>query len=283
MIRPSFDIGQNTLLAESVREARLILWISPDWFTASWINPEQESLYRLVTYPLANTADTEIAEQLYEIFQQEPLLESQVRELTVIYQFDDSILLPESGFRNELRHSLLDLFSGNLNQGVVCSDPVHLLDMHTVYRIPQAVYNLFQQKFPTGRQQHYYSTLLRQFRDHSPHSGVQAQVIFFPGKVVIAVSQDAFPLLLQSFQFQTPEDISWLLLHICNKIHIDPIGVTVRLSGLVDIQSASFEEVQKYFAHVELDTIDTDRWQNEALSGYPPHYFAPFLKPALCV
>lgn len=88
--------------------------------------------------------------------------------------------------------------------------------------------------------------------------------------------------LVQSYAYQAAEDVSYYLLNICKQLELEPATVTVKLAGMVDVSSAMYTEMLKYFLHVEPDALPMDSI-TPSLEEYPAHFFSPILKLAVCV
>ena len=89
--------------------------------------------------------------------------------------------------------------------------------------------------------------------------------------------------LVQSYAYQTPDDVSYYLLAICNRFNINQDKVTLIVSGLLDEQSRLYQELLKYFLQVQWDRMPESVKMDAAFAAYPNHYFSPLLKMALCV
>ena len=100
---------------------------------------------------------------------------------------------------------------------------------------------------------------------------------------LVVVFKDKAIQLLQSYTYQTPDDVSYYLLSICNRFQISQDKVTLIVSGLLDEQSRLFQELLKYFLHVQWDQLPDNVQMDAVFSPYPSHYFSPLLKMALCV
>ena len=89
--------------------------------------------------------------------------------------------------------------------------------------------------------------------------------------------------LIQSYAYQTPDDVSYYLLGICNKFKISQDKVTLIVSGLLDEQSRLYQELLKYFLQVQWDRMPETIKLDKVFAAFPTHYFSPLLKMALCV
>ena len=89
--------------------------------------------------------------------------------------------------------------------------------------------------------------------------------------------------LIQTFAYQTPEDAAYYLLLICKQFKIAQTDLVLKISGLIDAQSALYTELLKYFEHVQHEGIPAELSTAGILDEYPSHYFSPLLKMSLCV
>jgi hypothetical protein len=115
-----------------------------------------------------------------------------------------------------------------------------------------------------------------------PH-GNFARVIFYNDKFITAFFIDGALQLLQTFSYQTPEDVSYYLLLISNQFNVKPSQINLNISGLIDTQSPLYGELTKYFEEVNYEGIPLSYGTNGILEEYPTHYFSPLLKMSLCV
>jgi hypothetical protein len=100
---------------------------------------------------------------------------------------------------------------------------------------------------------------------------------------LVAVFKDKAIQILQSYNYQTPDDVSYYLLSICNRFQISQEKVVLIVSGLLDEQSRLYQELLKYFLHVQWDRLPDGVRLDSVFSQFPSHYFSPLLKMALCV
>ena len=64
------------------------------------------------------------------------------------------------------------------------------------------------------------------------------------------------------------------------------VGIRLRScgkSGLVERDSSLFEDLQKYFLHLNFEGVEDSIKMTDELKEYPHHYFSSLLKMALCV
>ena len=109
-------------------------------------------------------------------------------------------------------------------------------------------------------------------------------------KVVIAADRFAVIVLnekglrlAQTYEYQTPDDVSYHLLALCEQFGVDPEKVDLMVSGLLDEQSILYQELLKYFNKPIWEQVAGETTLDELFASYPAHYFSPLLKMALCV
>jgi Protein of unknown function (DUF3822) len=107
-------------------------------------------------------------------------------------------------------------------------------------------------------------------------------VLFYPNRVLVSVIKDKQLHLLQSYTYEAAEDVGYYLLNVCQQLQLAPENVPVILSGMIDVSSVLYTEIYKYFGQVSLEKFSVTS-AIPALEEYPPHFFSPLMKMALCV
>ena len=110
------------------------------------------------------------------------------------------------------------------------------------------------------------------------------KTIFYADKIVVLIFKDHQLQLVQSFSFQTANDVVYHLLNCCVQFNMSSEEVVLQVSGLVDRQSEVYNELLKYFLHFLFDEIDDSiRIADNLKDQYQAHYYSSFLKMAVCV
>jgi hypothetical protein len=78
--------------------------------------------------------------------------------------------------------------------------------------------------------------------------------------------------LINTFNYQTAEDVSYTLLNICQQFDVPNIALTI--SGLLERKSALFKEIYKYFETIEMAPLPDCQEYHEEILAYPSHYFS---------
>ena len=203
--------------------------------------------------------------------------------VTVVYYFPESILVPEQVYDDNLNKTSVDLIYGDLNKGEILTDKLAGWNLYHVYRVPVALHQLLGAHFPKGHFYHAYTVVLRRKEQVSKKTeGDEAILIFYPNKLLFALFRNGELQIMQTFQYETAEDVTWHLLNACRQFNADCEQIILRVSGLLDDHSSVYSELQKYFLNIELDEHPADFKYNEAFNEYPLHFFTSLFNTALC-
>ena len=220
-----------------------------------------------------------MAQQLEEIVQAEPLLQQQFKKTDIAWTFPQAILVPNEWMNTEAAGDMLDLVYGDLNSGNVKSDFMFRHNLHTIYRIPEAVANVMANHFLYASQTHQYSLL----PDLLKNEGNQLYVIFYNNRLTAMLHKEGKLQVIQNLSYQNPEDAAYHLLNVCQRFEVAVDSVVVKLSGMIDIQSNLYAALYKYFLHIGFEALPGDVLYNEAINDHPPHFFSHLFAMALCV
>jgi hypothetical protein len=100
------------------------------------------------------------------------------------------------------------------------------------------------------------------------------------GKLLIDFSNNEFSvvagrrskfLFAENFGYETPEDVLFYMLKICEQFSLSPKHVVVELSGLIEKESSLYKELYQYFINIGFRNAI---WN--AAGEYPAHFFTSF-------
>lgn len=283
MVRAAFDIVSPKIQPGELKNSMVVMEVAEKEFCYVIYNKEQRHFHGLRKYTFDTTPERPAADILEDIITSDELLQQDLKEAAVIYNYADSNLLPEKYFNIDINKAITELVHGDAQKGLLLSEKVYGWDMYNVYRVPRDIHTLFQQKFAAGKYWHFYSLLMSSLKKEDGLNGVVIHTVFYADKFVATVFREDKLQLLQSYEYQTPDDVSYYLLSICRQFGIGPTEVSLHIAGLLDSQSNLYTELMKYFTELHWDSLPDNFRENELLSEYPPHYFSPVLKLVLCV
>jgi hypothetical protein len=283
MLKANFDIVPETRDSEELRNSQLLIEVGEKMFSYVLYNKEHRRFLGLRQYNLEYTPGKSMLENLLEIITNDELLQIPFREAFVIYNYTDSNFLPEKVFHIELNQPVTEVVCGNARKGLLLSEKVIGFKMYNIYRVPREIHALLQRKFASGNYWHYYTLLLNDGQMQASPNEQVIKMVMRADQFLVAVFNGEKIQLVQSYAYQTPDDVSYYLLAICTRFNISQEKVTLIVSGLLDEQSRLYQELLKYFLHVQWDRLPDSIKLDEAFADFPDHYFSPLLKMALCV
>lgn len=283
MLKPVFDIVPASWAQDELLNSILLIEIGEKLVGYVVYDKEQKQLLGLRQYHLDISAERSTAQALNEIIANDALLQQNWKEAVVVYNFPDSSLLPDKYFDIGMNKSITDLLFGNAFKGLILSEKIPAWDVYNIYRVQREIHGVLQQKFSGGRYWHYYSIFLAAINKQNEMPTYLLQCIFYPEKFVVAFFKGRHLQLLQTYQYETPEDVSYFLLKICRQFNATQENMKLIVAGLIEQESALFTELMKYFQEIEFDLIPEALQTGNLLQNFPDHYFSPILKMATCV
>jgi hypothetical protein len=283
MLKANFDIVPEMRDSEELRNSQLLIEVGEKMFSYVIYHKEQRRFLGLRQYNLDYTPGKTMLENLLEIITNDELLQIQFKEAFVIYNYTDSSFLPEKAFHIELNQPVTEIIYGNARKGLMLSEKVIGFRMYNIYRVPREIHALLQRKFASGNYWHYYTLLLNEGQVQTSSDEQVIKMVMRTDQFLVAVFKGADIQLMQSYSYQTPDDVSYYLLAICNRFNISQEKVTLIVAGLLDEQSRLYQELLKYFLQVQWDRLPSSVKLDASFAAFPDHYFSPLLKMALCV
>jgi hypothetical protein len=280
MIKPAFYIASPADAHEEWQDCRLIMEIDQQHFYYVVLNATG-TLMALKYYQFSTRHYREVIENMQQILKEDTVLKEKMKESTVLFNWPENCLVPAPYFDAAHSREIVELVHGDLNKGVILNDKIDSWDIYNVYRIPVEVNDFFSNQFPGGRYAHLYSMWVKcQQKDDLLQENVN--VIFYPEKILVMVITGGQLQLIQNFEYQTAEDIASHLLQVYQQFQMNQEETVLRISGMIELKSALYQELLKYFLVIETLPLPTELTLAEDLQAYPEHYFSPLLKMAAC-
>lgn len=280
MAKLLFDIEVAHEPAEQ-HHAHLVMEVSQHIFSYALMTSAKKIL-QLRFYEMDAPNGQALANELNGILLTDEIVKADTARKTWMYNFPDSQLVPAQYFNTPASEDMVALFHGDLNKGITLSEKIEGQSQYNVFRVPEEVHTLLKDRFGTSRYKHYYSVWMQCGYEQPPAEPTYISVMFYPHRVLVAVVIDRQLHLVQSYLYEAAEDVGYYLLNICGQLGLSAQDTPVILSGMIDVSSALYTEIFKYFAQVSLDVFPGEKPES-AFQDYPDHFFSPLLKLAICV
>lgn len=285
MIRPAFHIEHEPPGEDELLQSLLLMEVNSQGLSYLVMHQVRQEVLDARYYSVPASDNSSLSDRLRLIIDADEVLHHQFRQSIVLYNFAESMLVPDTAFKLENNRDLVDLNFGTVSKGLILSEKVPGHPAHNVYRITPDIHSLFQHKFTAGKYWHLYSLWLSSLKSFPPDVNEEEghiQVLFYPDKMLVSVYKRERLQLVQTFLYQVPEDVVYYLLNICKQLNLSPEAVTLIVSGYAEDDSALLTEVKKYFLHCIMDDVPPT-FTSSVFSPMPVHFFSPLLKMALCV
>lgn len=202
------------------------------------------------------------------IFHQKEIFSKKFRKTCIVYSFPQSVLIPFSLYDSDKNQTVMNMMFGDLDSNeTILTDVLADQYLYNCYRIPSATYEVLQTQFPEASNMHQYSLLVK----NASAKDEQLSVIFYSQKIVVCVVKNGKQQLVNSYKYQKAEDVSFILLNICEQFHLQ--NIHLEISGLIEETSSLYKEIYKYFNDIQFTSFPESYNYSEDITKFPPHYF----------
>jgi hypothetical protein len=153
--------------------------------------------------------------------------------------------------------------------------------MMNVYRVKENVYNYLDQRFNKATFHHSYTNIIRRVTSNANLvSDEFIAVQFYDTFLIAAVMKNGVLQMIQTFVYETPEDVLYYLLNVTHRFELFSHTLTIKISGMIDLDFKLYRELITYFKKVIVEN-ETVSASIPELGEHPLHYFTPFFNLAL--
>lgn len=235
-------------------------------------NRTGDVLHRLNYFSVKEWDDLAIQQLLDEL----PPLSVGIQGAELTFETGDFTLIPVADFQDDklvMIHNSLHPFSKNL---IFKKDSLAEWQLYIGYTVPALLLNALQDRYPDLRVRHFLKLALQQ----AGQSGMQGKLLvnFRPHYFFAVLVRNNLLQFVQEFQYDTPADVLYYLLKICEDQLISTSELNVELSGLIDQESSLYRELWQYFVHLQFRDAS---WETSG-NAFPAHYFTTLNDLAKC-
>ncbi len=266
-MRTVFEIVPSDYTPE---KCSLICEVSNEGFSYCIKEEEAKSFLGLAVYHFDKTKPAvgfPIALQV--IFHQKEIFSKTFKKVCVVYSFPQSVLIPFSMYNRERNKTVMNMMFGDIDSNdTILTDVIANQSVYNCYRLPAATLEMVKTQFPNASIVHQYSLIVK----NPVKENDIISVIFYSQKVVVDLVKDGKHQLVNSFDYTSPQDISYILLNVCHQFSIKKIHLIIR--GLIEENSALYKEIYKYFDDIEFSGFREGYQYSEEITTFPSHYFS---------
>ena len=213
----------------------------------------------------------EAEEKLGPILDQ--LREENQGQVIVCSAYSQALLLPQNYFNN---YALLSIYESPSQKHF--HDSIERWQLVNAYSLPSSIYEIVEERFSPSQYFHVYTTGLKVNNGFGAPD--QIELCFTTQFFRVLVKKNNEIYLAQTYAYKTPLDVVYFLLKICYEFQMNQSLVVLVISGLVDQDSALYQELHHYFLNLN--------FTQEPLyvlpeNEHPHYYFNSLYNLAACV
>lgn len=233
-------------------------------------DPEEKKLLELKRYQLS----TVTTDCLDIILSQNPILEGVFDKIITSLDFGFSTLLPQQMSNGDYM-PLMYFENANLQDHII-SEVLNKWQITNIYTTPPEILTWMVHHFPSSNYLHALSVYVQSINEFSEEGVFRLHI--YERHFDVTVFKGNQLLLSKRYTYQTPQDIIFYLLKICETFNFSQETVQLQVSGLIDEDSKLFRIIYEYFVLIYLKPAT---WIDN-ISGLPIHYFTSLNELILC-
>ncbi len=219
----------------------------------------------------------------YDIFQQirteSIILDRSYNDSRVFFNLNEAVVIPAHAFSTSAADAYLTAIHGDSTQHAVKYDNISVNEgLVNIYRVKKALNDMVNSNLMMVTPRHVYSKLLENVLDSKALSnGVFLKLQFYYDQMLVLLIKDGKLFLIQSYIYQTADDVLYYLLNIAEQFQLSTTEIQVEISGILDVKSHEFDYIEKLFKKISFSDLKEDDLFKNYIGEYPPHYFTPFI------
>ena len=233
----------------------------------------------LAVYPFkAGATNPQVADYLKDIVADQYILKEVYKKINIIYSFSESVLIPHQFLNVTVNKELLEMVYGDIASCTTKTDFIIKNNLHNVYSIPNNIINTIGELFPKANHCHLYSLL----QNITQTDENQLYCIINSTHLIVQLVKEGKLQMVQTFEYKTPDDITYYLLNMCKSFDVLPQKTPILLNGFITADNLVMVELQRYFT-IEYGSLPKSLIINDEIQKYPLHYFNHLFELSACV
>lgn len=277
---PAFKIGEPFQEKVNEHNLHLLMEISEGSVTLAIYREGKKMLVALEHYLITQNADG-IERQLEDFLLTHEWIRKNYKAVWICFTTADAMLFPEELHDPSIQELIMNTVMGDLPDGEVINELIDGKNMYCVYRMPSTLYDLIGSRFGEESATHFYAVAVKTNPATASNNGLR--VVIGHGRMVVSLIGNGKLKLMQNYPCKNGQEAAYHLLNIRRQFDLDQETVPLELSGMVEENSALYNEIKKYFLQVSLVERPETLNYAEGFDEYPAHYFQTIYNLAICV
>ncbi len=195
---------------------------------------------------------------------------------------EQSLLVPVFKFSKDIATHYLNIVYGDDESSKTLYEHLAIEPgMMNVYRVSEECYDVLNSNLPKATFKHTYTTVVKRLAETTASLPPQfISIHFFSTFFIVSVLKEGNLILIQSFVYETPEDVIYHLLNITQRFELFSDQLKIQVSGMIDLDFNLYRELIKYFKEIHVENVNSANLSLN-LNEFPLHYFTPFFNLAI--
>ena len=271
----------SSTAAQNVVDKKLCIEVGTHFYTYCISDPSGK---QILEFGCIETGKPVSVSDLNSLFEKDKIGTSSFVDVVLVHNCHEMVLVPAAVHQPEINSTIVQTIHGDLEDWEVMEDDVHQWELFNVYGWRPELLNAVSERFPQVRHVQFITGALRSlFKSLSIEKDQLIKLYFYQKEMVVVALKDSQLQIAQSFQFETPQDVIYHLLNLVDRLKLDLATLILEVSGLIDVNSETWKELNKFFIEVQLDELSNVNSDKSTEDSIPAHYYTPFLISPRCV
>jgi hypothetical protein len=277
MLHKTIGFYPDVATTESSNEDRLLLFIQATQIVCMLQSCATKQILGCEFFKLVDT-DSKWDDVFSQLKRVSDLLKNNVGKIYVVHENTEAVLIPTELFSSNSMQDYLKLVYGVKENSICFSNELkHEECIVNVFRVDTLLYEPLCANFNISQHFHSYTNLLQQvFQQKKYQENNWIKLVFDEKYFIVTLIKDNQLQLIQTFNYQSSEDILYHIMNVLNQHDISITSLNVLISGKIDLDKTIYHLIQQYFSNIEVEKSESGNALSEKLSTFPSHYFTSY-------
>lgn len=250
--------NQRSFIDESFQTDRpemynLFIYAGPNEFSCVIAERATKKFIALESYKTSGSL-TSFSELLEKLIEQSSILKSvNYRRVIIGSGFNVSTLVPNPLYDPSAATSQLN-FSNNVHTSdEIMTDELRQVEARNVFAVPSELYAEIVRRFPSAEFHHSSTAMIEFLLSINRNSENELMTINVHSSLIeIIVTKGKNILLYNSYHFESPEELVYYILFVCEQLHLNPENIDLQFAGLMRTTDSAYMLCRKYIRNTRL-------------------------------
>ncbi|RXK58052.1 DUF3822 family protein [Lacibacter luteus] len=274
VLHPTVELSISNPEAVDTASAYLLVQVGNGFIGFASFQPTEKKVNAWVVY---ETALHELEEKLGAIAAKHDWVHSNYQKVLLVQYAANNVLVPAMLNSDAAKEPLLELVNGPSQNTVLARDIVLQQSLVNHYSIDATAAAILNKRFAKGEWWHVQSLLLT--KRAAAEARITVTIRF--SEVQLTAERAGKWLLLQSYSYQTPEDVLYYILNTMEQQQLSQEETTVLLQGYINQHSVLYDVLYNYILNLQLK--EELAYSFPAKEEHPVHLSASLDQVLVCV